>query len=137
MEAATNKRELFRLLDANINRLREGIRVVEDVARYLLDEAELAAKLKSLRHAARLDSLNHELLASRDSVGDVARVTTTSETVRPDLRALVAANCKRAEESARVLEEALKLVDATEAERFKGIRYALYDLEKRLLLHFS
>ncbi|MEF3192077.1 MAG: thiamine-phosphate pyrophosphorylase, partial [Campylobacterales bacterium] len=35
MEAATNKRELFRLLDANINRLREGIRVVEDVARYL------------------------------------------------------------------------------------------------------
>lgn len=125
--------ELFRVVDANLNRLREGIRVIEDIARYVRNDKALSTSLKNLRHQCRIDSLE-PLLASRDSVHDVLRATMPSEMDRTDLRSLLLANYKRAQESARVLEEMYKLLIPTESERFKQIRYELYTLEKETLL---
>lgn len=125
--------DLYRVIDANLNRLKEGIRVIEDIARYLQNDKTLAAKLKSLRHQSRIGDLQN-LLASRDSANDVLRPTVESEMKRDSLEGLLVANYKRAEESARVLEEMYKIVDPALSEAFKQVRYDLYALEKEHLL---
>ena len=118
----------FRLIDANLNRLREGIRVVEDIFRYMYNDKETALKLKSLRHLARLDNYI-ELLETRDVKNDVLRSSIKSEQNRTDLYSILIANFKRAQESARVLEEFTKLTSIKDSENFKYIRYELYNLE--------
>jgi len=118
----------LRLIDANLNRLREGIRVVEDIFRYMYNDQETALKLKSLRHLARLDNYI-ELLETRDIKNDVLRSSIKSEQNRTDLYSILIANFKRAQESARVLEEFTKLTSIKDSENFKYIRYELYNLE--------
>ena len=125
--------ELFRVIDANLNRLKEGIRVIEDIMRYRDNNKELSLKLKSLRHLAVIEEYI-ELLTHRDSINDVLRPTTDSELKRTSILAIIAANFKRAEESSRVLEEMFKLYNASYSENFKHIRYELYDLEKQIVL---
>lgn len=100
-----------RLIDANLNRLREGIRVLEDIARYILNDLPLASSLKTLRHKARIGNLNHlqSLLQHRDIKNDILKTSTPSEKKRENLRDIALANFKRSEESARVLEEIFKL----------------------------
>jgi hypothetical protein len=125
--------DLFRVIDANLNRLKEGIRVIEDIARYLQNNQPTAFRLKTLRHKSRIDDLRN-LLASRDSENDVLRPTVESEMNRESLQSILVANYKRAQESSRVLEEMYKIVDPTLSENFKQIRYELYTLEKEHLL---
>jgi len=125
--------ELFRVIDANINRLKEGVRVVEDIMRYRDNNKELSSKLKSLRHKAKIEETT-ELLLHRDSINDVLRPTTKSELNRTDIKSIILANFKRAEESARVLEELFKLHNQKYSENFKSIRYELYNLEKEIIL---
>lgn len=131
---------VYRILDANLNRLKEGIRVVEDTARYLQNDSVLASKLKTLRHKAVFNT-SIIFLQSRDSVGDVLKKTISSEVERSEILAIVLANFKRAQESARVLEEYLKYPDLQsfgDNEVFKDIRYTLYQIEKDFILkHLS
>jgi len=121
----------LRLLDANLNRLREGIRVVEDIYRYIFNDKITATELKTLRHKSRI-KIHQELLDSRDIKNDVLKVSTSSEQHRTDLNSILIANFKRAQESARVLEEFSKLIDTNTSENFKSIRYELYHLEKTI-----
>jgi thiamine-phosphate pyrophosphorylase len=123
------------VIDANLNRLKEGIRVVEDLLRYLHNNKELSKKLKTLRHLAVYEDID-SLLKHRDSINDVLRPTMDSEMQREDLKAIVIANFKRAQESSRVLEELFKLQSSKESEKFKHIRYELYDLEKEIITLF-
>ncbi|MCD6258646.1 MAG: thiamine-phosphate pyrophosphorylase [Helicobacteraceae bacterium] len=125
--------ELFRVIDANLNRLKEGIRVVEDIMRYRDNNKELSSQLKNLRHLAKIDDIQ-SLLIHRDSINDVLRPTMQSELNRTDIKSILIANFKRAEESSRVLEELFKLSDAEQSENFKSIRYTLYNLEKEIIL---
>lgn len=118
----------LRLIDANLNRLREGIRVVEDIFRYIYNDKDTAIKLKQLRHLARLDNYK-ELLETRDVKNDVLRASIKSEQNRDDLYSILIANFKRAQESSRVLEEFTKLTSIEDSENFKFIRYELYNLE--------
>ena len=118
----------LRLIDANLNRLREGIRVVEDIFRYIYNDKNTALKLKDLRHKARTDNYN-ELLQTRDVINDVLRSSIKSEQNRDNLYSILIANFKRAQESARVLEEFTKLSSIKDSENFKYIRYELYNLE--------
>ncbi len=118
----------LRLIDANLNRLREGIRVVEDIFRYIYNDKETALKLKDLRHKARTSNYK-ELLETRDVQNDVLRSSIKSEQNRDDLYSILIANFKRAQESARVLEEFTKLTSIKDSENFKYIRYELYILE--------
>ena len=124
-------KENLRLLDANLNRLREGIRVVEDIYRYIFNDKEISSQLKELRHKSRI-SLYEELLNSRDIQNDVLKQSTTSEQNRANLQSILIANFKRAQESSRVLEEFGKLIDTQTSENFKEIRYKLYHLEKSI-----
>ena len=124
---------LYRVIDANLNRLKEGVRVIEDIARYVNNDKALASKLKEIRHQSRIDDLQN-LLSSRDSVNDVLRPTVTSEMNRDSLESIIIANYKRTQESSRVLEEMYKIVDPALSENFKSLRYALYQLEKENLI---
>ena len=118
----------LRLIDANLNRLREGIRVVEDIFRYVYNDKQTALKLKELRHKARTNNYI-ELLKTRDVKNDVLRTSIKSEQNRADMNSILIANFKRAQESARVLEEFCKLISIEDSENFKYIRYELYNLE--------
>jgi len=118
----------LRLIDANLNRLREGIRVVEDIFRYVYNDKQTAIKLKELRHLSRLENYI-ELLETRDVKNDVLRASIKSELNRTDLYSILIANFKRAQESSRVLEEFCKLISIKDSENFKYIRYELYNLE--------
>ena len=118
----------LRLIDANLNRLREGIRVVEDIFRYVYNDKQTALKLKELRHKARTNNYI-ELLETRDVKNDVLRASIKSEQNRSDLNSILIANFKRAQESSRVLEEFCKLISIEDSENFKYIRYELYNLE--------
>ncbi|HIP53897.1 MAG TPA: thiamine-phosphate pyrophosphorylase [Sulfurimonas autotrophica] len=122
------------MIDANINRLKEGIRVVEDILRYKDNNKELSSKLKSLRHKAQIAE-QQELLRYRDSINDVLRPSTKSEQNRFSLEDILTANLKRAQESARVLEELYKLDNITYSENFKTLRYELYNVEKEIMLN--
>ncbi|WP_353661607.1 thiamine-phosphate pyrophosphorylase [Hydrogenimonas sp. SS33] len=124
--------KLYRLVDANLNRLKEGIRVIEDINRYLYDNTTLTPKLKQLRHLARIDDYPL-FLCHRDIRNDILKSTTESEAKRENVESLLLANYKRAQEAARVLEESFKLIDAKKAEDFKTIRYELYALEQENL----
>jgi thiamine-phosphate pyrophosphorylase len=130
----TSKQDkLYRLIDANLNRLREGLRVCEDIERYIYDNKELSKKIKTLRHQVKIENFE-TYLKSRDIVGDVSKETIKSESDKKDIKSLQISNIKRAQESARVLEESFKLIDQKIAEKFKNIRYELYDMEKEILL---
>ena len=120
------------MVDANLNRLKEGIRVVEDILRYRDNNKELSSKLKLLRHKSKINE-SKELLKYRDSINDVLRPTIKSELNRTSVENIIIANFKRAQESARVLEELFKLHCAEYSENFKYIRYELYAIEKEVL----
>ena len=124
--------ELYRVIDANLNRLKEGIRVIEDMARYVNNNKTLSIQLKTLRHLAKIEDIQ-PLLNSRDAQNDVLRPTMETEMNRSSVESIIIANYKRAQESSRVLEEVYKVVNPALSENFKHIRYELYTLEKENL----
>ena len=125
--------DLYRVIDANLNRLKEGIRVVEDILRYRDNNKELSSKLKELRHLSKIKETK-ELLKYRDVNNDVLRSSIKSELNRSNIDSIIIANFKRSQESSRVLEELYKLENIEYSENFKYIRYELYSLEKRVLI---
>lgn len=124
--------KLFRLIDANLNRLKEGIRVIEDINRYLYDNKTISSKLKELRHLAKIENYL-EILPYRDIQNDVLKASTQTEMVRENITSILLANYKRAQEASRVLEETFKLINPAKSEDFKTIRYELYALEQENL----
>ena len=123
---------LQRLIDANLNRLKEGLRVLEDTRRYLYDDRDSSQRFKALRHSLQ-KAYDPSRLHYRDIRNDVLKKSIESEMRRENLQSLVIANFSRTQESARVLEEAYKLVDPSLSSLFKELRYELYDLERELL----
>lgn len=121
---------VYRVIDANLNRLKEGLRVVEDIKRYVSDDASLACTIKNLRHKIQISQ--KPFLAFRDAQNDVLKPSIKSEQKRENLDEILIANIKRAQESARVLEECYKLIDAEISELFKSVRYELYEIEKQI-----
>ncbi len=136
--AAPDRDRIFRVLDANLNRLREALRVLEDYCRLVCDDPE-ALNLKDLRHRLRslaeVGDLHSRCLAGRRAAADIGRHSfSESEAARRDWPALLLANCKRAQEAARTLEEVGKLLpDADFSFQVKNLRFELYELEARLL----
>ncbi len=133
-----NKRNIYRIIDANLNRAREGTRVAEEVARLYFNDAKLSSQFKSLRHQLTKVAKNNfdekKLLSFRDSQKDVGRDSMGSlEKKRADLESIVCANLRRSQEATRVLEEFSKLINSTSAQSFKKIRFKLYALEQNIM----
>ncbi len=129
----------MRVIDANLNRAGEGLHLLEDVARLMLNDADLTQQLKTMRHEILKGdwSFNQQLVQSRDSEGDVGVDTEVSgEEKQRDLPITVVANSRRVQESLRILEELAKVPGATpklDPQKFKQARFALYTIEQKLL----
>lgn len=125
-----------RILDANFNRAREALRVMEDAARFLLDDAPLTEELKTLRHElAAIERSLPDVMISRDTAGDVGcAITTTSERSRAAAADVAIAACKRLGEALRSLEEFTKVIQPDAAVALEAARYRSYELEQRLVL---
>ncbi|SHO81755.1 Thiamin-phosphate pyrophosphorylase [hydrothermal vent metagenome] len=121
--------KVWRLIDANLNRLREGLRVVEDINRYIYDDKDITSRLKTLRHSLQ-KAYSKDRIKNRDILGDVATKTTKSELNRTSIDDIIIANFCRVSESARVLEEAFKIVDIELSQDFKLLRYEIYEIER-------
>ena len=123
--------KILRIVDANLNRCREGLRVLEDTARFLWNEEKRFLEFRKFRH--QVDALTRDwykfLVESRSSLDDAGR--TIKEEKRADTDAIVFANFRRCEVSLRVLEEYGKIFSSTWSQNFKAIRFALYTLEKK------
>jgi len=128
-------REIDRILDANLNRVREGLRVVEELCRLILEDASLQRELKAVRHSlakVEKESLGSHLLASRDVGRDPGvRGPEAGERSRANWAELARANFRRTQEGLRVLEEVSKLSTGSASELFKRLRFRLYVLEQR------
>jgi thiamine-phosphate pyrophosphorylase len=124
-------------LDANLNRAREGLRVIEDVVRFLYNDKELSRKLRNIRHELSIitGKIYPRLLKSRDSENDVG--LTFKEGKRKNLRDILIANFRRAEEGIRVLEEFSRLISADAGDRLKKIRFKVYTIEKEIVTRIS
>jgi thiamine-phosphate pyrophosphorylase len=126
---------LFRIIDANINRASEGLRVLEDVARFHYDNGNVSEKLKKMRHDIRKNIMSclAECLNERDSLNDVG--ISISKELKIDDKAslveLITANFKRVQEALRVIEENLKVVGMYETSKlYEDFRFMSYLLEK-------
>ncbi len=135
-------RGVDRILDANINRLKEGLRVCEEVCRFVFDDRRSTAAFKRLRHdadllSARLDRAGR-LISSRSTGSDVGtKITADGEFRRGSVGDVLFANIQRVKESLRVLEEFSKLKDAGTAAGFQKARYRIYEIEKRTACRFA
>ena len=124
-----------RIIDANINRAKEGLRVSEEITRFILDNRRLTAEFKKIRHGIEviLKRLPQTtvLLQERESLKDVGRHIYIRELERKDYRDIFFANIQRVKESVRVLEEFSKLFNRKAAIQLKKIRYRVYEIEKK------
>ncbi|MBN1690143.1 MAG: thiamine-phosphate pyrophosphorylase [Dehalococcoidia bacterium] len=132
---------ILRTVDANINRVSEGLRVLEDVSRFILEDEDATRRLKSMRHQINhlARDLGIHLLLSRDAEGDIGA---DSDLVKEhgDLYSIVRANAKRAQEGLRVLEELIKLPELKmmpEADEIRKSRYLIYTIEVSLISQLS
>jgi thiamine-phosphate pyrophosphorylase len=137
----TERVETARILDASANRAREGLRVVEDYCRFVLDDAFLSGEVKALRHdlvTALTEIPAAELLPARETLRDVGTtISTEAESKRGSLREVVRVNLKRLQEALRSLEEYGKLLAPQLGEAIERVRYRSYTLERALLLGTS
>lgn len=158
MSEISRNNSIHRIIDANLNRVKEGFRVCEEITRFILDDYKFTALLKLYRHEidgivkkvypvrGRLPqaAVGHlrcpasngvypasKLLEARESDRDVGKNNSYSELKRADLGDIFQANIQRVKESLRVLEEFSKLKDRKAALRFKQLRYKVYEIEKK------
>jgi len=125
------------ILDANFGRLSEGLRVLEDMARFILRDSKITKKLKEMRHSLLAESrpFDLEFLNSRgEDIG--ASLFAADESKRENFCDLVIANAKRAEESLRVLEEYFKFLKILSWRKFQDNRFLLYNIEREIVSRF-
>ena len=137
--ASPESRQTLRIIDANLNRIGEGLRLLEDLARLLLSDAALTQQLKTMRHELVRDnwSFHHQLVQARNSEGDIGiNIGVPAEEKQRELPITVVANARRVQESLRVMEELAKIPSTTpklDSEKFKQARFNLYTIEQNLL----
>lgn len=132
------ERSAYRIIDANFNRAREALRVMEEYCRFALNSGALSERAKGLRHelcaaVGRLDS--GKLMTGRDTVGDVGvGQKVEGQLARASVRDCFTAAAKRLTEALRALAEVAQIDDKAVADAVERLRYEAYTLEKDILL---
>ncbi|NLZ44285.1 MAG: thiamine phosphate synthase [Clostridia bacterium] len=139
MEESDRIQGIYRMLDANRNRVAEGLRVIEDFTRFCREDRGLTERIRQIRHEVRknLQSLERDMMAARCAARDPGRKVSAGSDLdrKTGHDQLVAANFRRAEEGIRVIEESLHQLAMEElAKEYEGLRFRLYDLEKAVFL---
>ena len=109
---ASEKQKLLRIVDANYNRCREGLRVVEDIFRFVVCDDTSRKKIRTLRHSLNgvaKEKVVKDSILTRDSKKDLGQSVDVLEIKRGSVNEIVYANLQRAKESLRVMEELFKI----------------------------
>lgn len=127
---------IYRVIDANFNRAREGLRVCEEFVRFFLNDKNLTEDFKKIRNQigriyANFFKHKKLLFSARDVRRDVGRIGFPFEKKRPKPIDVFWANLQRAKEALRVLEEFSKLADEKFSDDFKKLRFKIYEVEKK------
>lgn len=124
---------VYRILDANLDRAREGLRIVEEWCRFGLNNPDLTEECKKIRQElAQLHTA--QIRQARNTTEDVGTdLSHPQEETRTNIEALLQANICRVQEALRVLEEYGKLYQTEMGMVCKQIRYRVYTLESYLL----
>ena len=133
-------KSIYRILDANINRATEGMRVCEEILRFIANDRKLTNRFRNMRHQVfkLLGQLAREkFISKRDSRKDICRGISHDEIRRGNYQDIFFANMQRVKESIRVLEEFYKLLDLNTVIKLKKIRYRAYEIEKKAALKLS
>lgn len=128
--------DLYCIIDVNLNRAKEGLRVVEEIVRFVFRKKDIYEKIKKTRFKLERVSINiyPDLIYARKISRDIA--VKIREKNRKNLKELLIANFKRAEEALRVLEEFSKLISSGAGYKFKRMRFDVYELEKKVIILF-
>ena len=138
MNVPGERGNVLRLFDANANRTREALRVLEDYARFVLDHDGLSGELKQLRHdlTAAVAPFLPAAVLHRDTPGDVGTALATAGRGerRSDLADVVTAAGKRLGEAVAVARGGTprRSHPAAAAARLEAIRYRWYAVEQRV-----
>ena len=132
----------FRMMDANLNRVAEGLRVVEDVLRFSFEDKDQSEKARLLRHEIRklFGSQTIQLLSERNVKSDPGLQTSQEHNLdtKSSWQDILLANLKRAQEGLRVLEESAHLLnDRNLAKQIELKRFMVYELEYQITKHFG
>lgn len=131
--------KLLQIMDANLNRAREGLRVCEDIARFALVDKDAAIALKGIRHSVtavllRSKSLSlRKLVQTRDTEKDILKYVDFSKCRKRHIEDILMANIERVKESLRVLEECSKIIDEDMSRKYRRLRFKAYDVEKKVV----
>lgn len=133
-------RDLLRIIDANLNRSREGLRVCEEIVRFILDDAKLTGEFKKLRNKIsrnikKFPGQPNSLLKCRACQTDVGR-NLKNLLPRKSYQDVFLANIQRAKESLRVLEEFSSIYNRSLSNNFGKLRFKVYQLEKKVIARF-
>jgi thiamine-phosphate pyrophosphorylase len=129
----------LQIIDANLNRAREGLRVCEDIARFVLQNKNATKSLKAIRHGATglvLKSKNIslvQLLAERDTASDKTKFMDIASKSGIDISDIFMSNIQRVKESLRVLEECFKILDQKISRGYRKLRFDTYEIEQKVL----
>lgn len=134
----------YRIIDANINRMAEGIRVIEDHSRFISENIEINKQLRDIRHKARkiLKDIDSDLISARESLSDNGLKISGNSKLdnKTTEKELLLSNFKRIQEAVRSIEENLKVIGEYEkGKQFEKIRFEVYEIEKQYMsnLKFS
>jgi thiamine-phosphate pyrophosphorylase len=124
-----------RIIDVNLNRLTEGLRIIEDIVRFKFEDRATLNTIRKLKQKLwqNMGEMRKKVIRSRKSEQDIGRSAKFDKIKRTNLFDVLTTNFKRSQESARVLEEIFKLKDEQISGLFKNIRFTLYDVEKELV----
>ncbi len=126
---------VWRILDANFDRAREGLRIIEEWCRFALDDTHMANECKQMRQELG-QWHTPEIRSARNTAGDVGTALSHPyEEHRAGIEQLLQANLCRVQEALRVLEEYGKLYSAKMSSGCKQMRYRVYTLESNLLAY--
>jgi hypothetical protein len=130
------EKKLLQIIDANLNRTREGLRVCEDITRFGLQNKNATKSLKAIRHGATGLVLKSKkislkkLLSERDTAGDKTKFIDFAPQSGLDISGIFMSNIERVKESLRVLEECFKIIDGKISQGYRKLRFDTYAIEK-------
>lgn len=125
--------QVRRIVDANLNRVSEGLRVAEDVCRYAWNDWRLQEGIKAIRHEVAVTVDQRDFIPARNPASDVGGAPgETFSAPRRDMVDVMKANLKRAQEGLRVLEEVFKIGSPKISDTYRKLRFRTYEIERKV-----
>lgn len=134
------QKDVYRILDANLNRAKEGLRVCEDICRFHLKEVKYAGTLNRMRHRVttviKSSGLDQNMLLECRNIKEDVGKSFAYGPKRASFRDVFIANAQRVKEAFRSLEEFLKVFSAPSSKKIQALRFSFYEFEKKIMRKF-